>query len=43
LAQVIVQSAKDAGEIILTATADGLKPATAAVQTKLGTPRPSVP
>ena len=43
LAQVIVQSAKDAGEIKLTATADGLMPATAAVQTKLGTPRPSVP
>jgi beta-galactosidase len=43
LAQVIVQSTKDAGEIKLTATADGLVPATAVVQTKLGTPRPSVP
>ncbi|MGA2852755.1 MAG: beta-galactosidase GalA [Verrucomicrobiota bacterium] len=55
LAQVIVQSTpvlrssataeggRDAGEIKLTATADGLAPATASVQTKTGTPRPSVP
>jgi beta-galactosidase len=43
LAQVIVQSTKDAGEIILTATADGLTPATAAVQTQPRAPRPSVP
>jgi beta-galactosidase len=43
LAQIIVQSTKDAGEIKLTATADGLTPATASVQTKLGAPRPSVP
>jgi beta-galactosidase len=43
LAQIIVQSTKDAGEIKLTATADSLKPATANVQTKFGTPRPSVP
>jgi beta-galactosidase len=43
LAQVIVQSAKDAGAINLTATADGLAPATASVQTKPGPPRPSVP
>jgi beta-galactosidase len=43
LAQVIVQSTKDAGEIKLTATADGLASATASVETKPGTPRPSVP
>jgi beta-galactosidase len=43
LAQIIVQSTKDAGEIKLTATADGLTPATASVQTKLGAPRLSVP
>ena len=34
LAQVIVQSTRDAGEIKLTATADGLAPATATVQTQ---------
>jgi len=43
LAQVIVQSTKDAGEIKLTATADGLTPATASVQTQPGAPRPSAP
>lgn len=43
LAQVIVQSTKDAGEIRLTAAADGLAPATASVQTKLVELRPSVP
>jgi beta-galactosidase len=43
LAQVIVQSTKDAGETKLTATADGLAPAIFRVQTKLGTPRPAVP
>ena len=43
LAQIIVQSSKTAGEIKLTATADGLTPATAAVQTQHCTPRPSVP
>jgi beta-galactosidase len=43
LAQIIVQSTRDAGEIKLTATADGLVPATAAVQAQLCTPRPSVP
>jgi len=43
LAQVIVQSTKDAGEIKLTATADGLAPATSAVQTQPCAPRPSVP
>jgi beta-galactosidase len=43
LAQIIVQSTKDSGEIDLAATADGLTPATASVQTKLSSPRPSVP
>lgn len=43
LAQVIVQSARDAGEIKLTATADGLEPATAAVESKPCVSRPSVP
>ena len=43
LAQVIVQSTRDAGEIKLTASADGLKPATATVQTLPGAPRPFVP
>ena len=43
LAQVIVQSTKDAGEIKLTATCDNLPSATAAVQTRLCTPRPFVP
>jgi beta-galactosidase len=43
LAQVIVQSTRDAGEIKLTATADGLTLATATVQTQSCAPRPSVP
>jgi beta-galactosidase len=43
LAQIIVQSTRDAGEIKLTATADGLTPATAAVQTQPCAPRPSMP
>jgi beta-galactosidase len=42
LAQIIVQSTKDAGEIKLTATADGLTPATAVLQTKPSALRPSV-
>jgi beta-galactosidase len=42
LAQVIVQSTRDAGEIKLTATADGLAPATASLQTKPGTLRPAI-
>ena len=41
LAQVIVQSTKDTGEIKLSATADGLTAATAAVRTRASTPRPS--
>ena len=43
LAQIIVQSTKDAGEIKLTATAAGLAPATAVVQTQPCVPRPFVP
>jgi len=43
LAQIIVQSARDAGEIKLTATADGLASATTTVQTQPCAPRPSVP
>jgi beta-galactosidase len=43
LAQIIVQSTRDAGEIKLTATADGLKPVTAVIQTQPCTPRPFVP
>lgn len=43
LAQVIVQSTRTAGKIQLTATADGLKPATATVTTQPCTPQPSVP
>jgi beta-galactosidase len=42
LAQVIVQSTRDAGGIKLTATADGLTPATTVVQTQPCTLRPSV-
>jgi beta-galactosidase len=43
LAQIIVQSTHDAGDIKLTATADGLAPASVVLQTKPGTPRPFVP
>ena len=43
LAQIMVQSTKDAGEIKLTASADGLQPATATIQTAAGPMRPSVP
>ena len=43
LSQIIVQSTKDAGEIKLTATADGLATATSAMQTSPSTPRPFVP
>jgi len=43
LAQVIVQASKEAGEIRLTATADGLKPTTTTVTTQPVTLRPSVP
>ena len=43
LAQIIVQSTKDAGEIKLTASAEGLAPATTVLQNKSCPPRPSVP
>jgi beta-galactosidase len=43
LAQVIVQSTRDAGEFKLKASSDGLEPATAMEQTLPCTPRPSVP
>jgi beta-galactosidase len=43
LAQIIVQSTKDVGEIKLTASADGLTPVTATIQSAACTPRPSVP
>jgi beta-galactosidase len=43
LAQVIVQSTKDAGEMKLTATSDGLQPAVATVATQSVALRPEVP
>jgi len=43
LAQVIVQATKDAGEIKLTASADGLQSATATITTQASAGRPSVP
>jgi beta-galactosidase len=43
LAQVIVQSTRDAGEFKLTGSTDGLTPATAAVQTQRCAPWPFVP
>jgi beta-galactosidase len=43
LAEVLVQSTTDPGEIKLTASADGLTPVTTAIQTQPCTPRPSVP
>lgn len=43
VAQVIVQSTKDAGEIKLTATAAGLTPVTATVNMQHAKPRPLVP
>ena len=43
LAQILVQSTKEAGQIKLTATADGLTPSTTAIQTVAGPARPSVP
>jgi beta-galactosidase len=43
LAQVMVQSTREAGEIKLTASADGLQPATATVTTQPSAGRPSVP
>jgi beta-galactosidase len=43
LAQIIVQSTRDAGEFKLSASADGLTPATAVVETQPCPPRPFVP
>jgi beta-galactosidase len=43
LAQILVQSTKDAGEIKLTASTDGLAPATVSIQSTACTPRPFVP
>ncbi len=43
LAQILVQSTRDAGEFKLTASADGLKPAAAVEQTLTCTPRPAMP
>jgi beta-galactosidase len=43
LAQIMVQSSREAGEIKLTASANGLKSATATVTTHAGAARPSVP
>ena len=43
LGQVIVQSTKDPGDIKLTATGDGLTPATSTVNAQASIPRPSVP
>jgi beta-galactosidase len=43
LAQVIVQSGRAAGEIKLTATADGIAPAIAVMTTQPCSPHPSVP
>jgi beta-galactosidase len=43
LAQVIVQATRDVGEIKLTASAEGLAPATTVIQAKPCTPRPSMP
>ena len=43
LAQIMVQSTTAAGEIKLTASADGLSPATAIIQTQPCTPRPAAP
>ena len=43
LAQIIVQSTREAGEIKLTATAKGLQPAKTTIATQPATARPSVP
>jgi beta-galactosidase len=43
LAQIIVQSTREAGEIKLTASADGLAAATTVTQSQPGAPRPFVP
>ena len=43
LAQIIVQSSKEAGAIKLTARSAGLQPATILLQAKTVAPRPAVP
>jgi len=43
LAQIIVQGTKEAGELKLTASSNGLKPATLGIQTKPCAPRPFAP
>jgi beta-galactosidase len=43
LAQIILQSAGEPGELKLTARADGLAPATLSLPTQPSTPRPTVP
>ncbi|MFM2296115.1 MAG: hypothetical protein RLZZ350_2528, partial [Verrucomicrobiota bacterium] len=43
LAQIIVQSTRAAGEIKLTASADGLPPVTTTITTTPATPRASAP
>jgi len=43
LAQIIVQSSKEAGEIKLTARADGLTSTTLSIQSQPCTPRPALP
>jgi hypothetical protein len=43
LAQIIVQSTENAGEIELTANADGLNTATVTIFAERATGRPSVP
>jgi beta-galactosidase len=43
LAEIIVQSTTEPGEIKLTANADGLSPATTAIQSQPCPPRPAVP
>ena len=43
LAQIIVQSTQDPGDIRLTARADGLSPATVSVSAQSCTPRPAAP
>jgi beta-galactosidase len=43
LAQIIIQSTREPGEIKLTASAEGLSPATVSVSSQPGTPRPAAP
>jgi beta-galactosidase len=43
LAQIIVQSTREPGEIKLTASAEGLSPATASVSSQPCTSRPAAP